>query len=152
MVAVGDFIRAADINPITIGAWNTYTPTLTSSVNPNLGSGPTQYGHYMTVGKLVIASVYIKFGSSGSSNGTGFYVISLPVTPISTTMGNSQYRIGTGRIQCAALWTFVDVTADGRLHYSQAAAGGAQHDVTETSPGTWTNNDFISLNLHYEAA
>ena len=77
-----------------VGAYTSYTPTLTaSSVNPTLGSGSSATGYYKRLGRRVFGYLDITFGSSGAAAGTGYYGVLLPVQP-----ANRDQPIGIGYI------------------------------------------------------
>ncbi len=65
-----------------VGAYTTYTPTLTgSTTNPTLGSGSSVSGFYKRLGRWVRGKAVITFGSSGTAVGSGYYGLLLPVQP-----------------------------------------------------------------------
>ena len=81
-----------------LGVWKDYTPVLTASgTNPNTGVGAVLAGRYAQIGKVVHCRGRIKFGTSGTSVGSGTYRISLPVNsavvPVTTNV------IGNGTVQ-----------------------------------------------------
>jgi hypothetical protein len=55
-----------------------YTPAVTATTDPGLGTGATVEGRYMLMGKLVFVHIKIVLGTSPTP-GTGSYSISLPV-------------------------------------------------------------------------
>lgn len=136
------------------GAWTSWTPALTAaSVNPTLGTGSTTGGHYLQLGKLVIARFAVAFGSSGTAAGTGEYYVSLPV--------NADATAGTG----ATMGTvYVFDSSAGQFNVSVAVRQSAStiklanHGVagtssmTNSSPWAWAANDTIQGLLMYEAA
>lgn len=69
------------------GTWTSWTPALTAATtNPTLGTGSSVDGRYFQIGKLVIASFTIQFGTSGFSAGSGEYRVSLPVAADTTNL------------------------------------------------------------------
>jgi hypothetical protein len=156
-VAVGDLNTAAYTNNVDDwinGVWQAYTPALTAATtNPTLGTGSTQQGRYVQIGKFVHAEVFIGFGTSGTAAGSGIYSISLPVA------GNQQAQavvIGDGLIKCAGLSTFVETlyntTTTATVRYCTAAVNGTLTTVTHAVPGAWTINDQLIVSFTYEAA
>lgn len=68
------------------GAWTSYTPTLTGAGgNPTLGSGGTQTGRYIQIGKIVHFWIETYWGTTAGSTGSGDYSWTLPVTARSTS-------------------------------------------------------------------
>ncbi len=73
----GQTLSAAQLQ--ALGASSTYTPVLTGSTsNPNLGSGGQAQGWYHVNGQHVSVWFMVRFGTSGTSFGSGFYEISGP--------------------------------------------------------------------------
>lgn len=68
--------------------WTAYTPALTAATtNPTLGTGSSATGSYLQVGKFVVATGRIAFGTSGVAAGSGRYSISLPpVTAVTSAL------------------------------------------------------------------
>ncbi len=60
-------------------AWSSWTPVLTATTNPVLGTGGSATGRYTRIGKTVLCSGRITFGTTGQSFGTGTIAVSLPV-------------------------------------------------------------------------
>jgi len=85
------------------GAWQSYTPTWSSTgTPPTLGNGTTT-GRYCQVGKAVHFQWALTIGST-STAGTGTYTISMPVTA-ATPLGGP---LGSGYVfdnSAGALWT-----------------------------------------------
>jgi hypothetical protein len=137
--------------PIGYGALTAYTPSLIgSTTSPTLGTGSVRNGSYFQLGKLVIANAHIKFGSSGTAAGSGFYMISLPVAPKS---------IGSGLRQVGSLWAYDDsgndyedgaVIVDGSNTRVQMMVAGTW--ASNSVPWTWAANDLIGMQITYEAA
>lgn len=130
---------------------DTFTPGLTATANPTLGSGSSQTGYYMQIGLLVLGFATIKFGTSGTAAGTGNYRVSLPVSAdtafytsntmiigsaSSTTAGNG--RLGQLRYQSSG--TLANIYDSSNAQYSA------------TNPGAWAANDNIMYQFMYRAA
>jgi hypothetical protein len=75
--------------------WSSYTPAISATVNPTLGTGANLVGRYTQIGKTVTYQGYVSFGS-GFSPGSGNYYITLPV-PVYQFV-NQDTSIGTGYI------------------------------------------------------
>lgn len=135
--AAGGAILAAHINDVqdevvavettlgtNAGAVKPYSPVITASVtDPTLGNG-SLLGHYITIGKLVIAGIYWWFGTT-TDKGSGTYYFSLPVTAASAQVN---YPYGT--------W----VAYSGSAHYS----GSLRHSTTTTVQGAVDGAVFLS--------
>lgn len=133
----------------TPGAWTAYTPTLTAATtNPTLGSGATQQGTYMQIGKLVVARFILAFGSSGSA-GSGAYWVNLPVNSNGATAtygSGSFYRGGTFGV---VVFRPQDATKCLLLTSSNSITGY----VTSGFPTGWgASGDSIDGFFMYEAA
>jgi hypothetical protein len=63
----------------TIGnSWTTFTPALTASTNPNVGTTGTIRGRYVLAGKLLLFDYVVTFGGTGIAGGTGTWNLALP--------------------------------------------------------------------------
>lgn len=85
-VSTGDVLTASRYNQDVIenlnlvgGAWTSWTPALTASSNPNLGSTGSVAGHYIQTGKTVRFNAVLGASGTGIAAGTGDYRLSLPV-------------------------------------------------------------------------
>jgi hypothetical protein len=131
-------------------AWTTWTPTLTAvTTNPSVGTGATRTGAYFQVGKMVTARGTVRFGTSGSSAGSGIYEVSLPVTAKSLSPGRQQGS--------ATAFSHAGDFVDGAVFIESGATTKARLSidstvVTNSSPWTWTNNDQFDFTITYEAA
>ena len=146
----------------TLSAWivlgktitGTYTPTLTATSNPNLGTGGTILGRYtLWNGVWCTVRIGIQWGTSGTA-GSGQYLISLPFTTNSnisvgvSNVGSVLMRdasagpaLASGTCYAAASSSTMAIFADG--------TGG----VTNAIPWTWGGSgDYISATLTYETA
>lgn len=123
-------------------AWSTYTPALTgSSVNPTLGSGSVQEGHYKLWGKICVVRVGIQFGTSGTAAGTGNYIISLPADPITSAM--SRTYLGSGILSTAG----ASLTA---LHPFRSGSGLVQMVKTGTATQVGAADGGVSVGLYLQ--
>jgi hypothetical protein len=140
---------AAQTLPVTL----TWTPALTAATtNPTLGTGSSAIGRYRQLGKQVFAFVRIVFGTSGAAAGSGTYFVSLPVPQ----EANSAFFLGHALIKAAGSWTqaIAAGTTPGlaAMNFTSVQTGGTLSTVNNATPGVFTNNDEIRLNLSYEAA
>jgi hypothetical protein len=138
------------VRAVTIAAWETYTPSWTTTgTSPSVGNG-TITGRYCHIGRCVELTITLTMGST-TTFGTGTYSFSVPLTASSAS--NARW-VGTAY--------FRDNSAGSTGHFngnaSIAASGttlamvqGTQQ-VSETVPFTWAQNDFVSLSIAYEVA
>jgi hypothetical protein len=62
-------------------AWTSFTPALKgTSTNPILGTGSSATGSYLKIGRLLIVTASITFGTSGVTNGAGIILMDLPAS------------------------------------------------------------------------
>ena len=137
---------------LTTPVWTAYTPI----IGPwSLGNG-SALGRYMQIGKLVVFSVRIQFGSSSvftAANPT----ISIPF-PVSTTVAGSDNRTLVN--VSYADWTGGQYTGRGQLNGSlctpliTVVGSGYISDanVSSTVPMAWAISDSIWVSGTYEAA
>lgn len=150
--SVGDLLKydGTDWAPESY-AWTSFTPALTASTtSPTLGTGSADSGKYVQLGKIVVCSLAITFGTSGVAAGSGTYRITLPVNASAGFVG---------------LWAGQGLGYDssaGTSHQIQAAVNNASYIelwdmsansyVTASAPWTWAASDQIKLVITYEAA
>ena len=141
-------VDGVDVSALGNGNVQTYTPTFT---NFTLGNG-TLNSSYIQIGKLVLVSLDITFGSTSSITSSGIN-ITLPVahdtnfgTPVSTV-----WYIDQG----SALYPQSGIFSSGefRLYVNRANTTYVQQgDINSTTPFTWTTNDKIMISLSYIAS
>jgi len=80
-------------------AWTSFTPALKgSTTNPILGTGSSATGSYLKLGRLLIVTATITFGTSGVTNGSGIILMDLPASLTLSTMSTSS-AIGSAALQ-----------------------------------------------------
>lgn len=132
---------------VHMGAWKTWTPTLT---NITLGNG-TIVSRYTQVGKLVHAEFRFVLGSTSAIGTNPRW--SPPVTMATnlsspSTLGNVHLQdTGTAQYLGDAIW---DTSTTIQMKHLNSSAFLKQ--TTATVPFTWTTNDIISCHITYEAA
>ena len=135
-------------NPLYIGHWKAYTPTRS---NITLGNG-TLTGEYCQVGKLIIARIHFKMGST-SAMGTA-PSFGLPVTATATyngfsftanlcDWGTTTYVGWAILISTTSVCPMAIITSGSYANYT---------NITSTVPHTWAVDDEIHLGVVYEAA
>lgn len=139
------------------GAWSSYTPAVTGSVsNPTLGTGASQSGRYMQVGKTAIVRAAIAFGTAGVAVGSGAYYISLPatITPVTGAFA----VVGTGYYFDSSATAYTPViartTSTGlliELMYPATWPNGAVTNVGSTAPAVPAASDQFGFNIVLEA-
>jgi hypothetical protein len=140
----------------SLGAWTSYTPTLTvaSGTNPTLGAASVQTGKYVQIGKLIVGYAVITFGTSGSSNGSGLYRFLLPVAT------QESQRVGFGQMIDASAsqvrpCQLLTVGGIGGLQFAviqRIDQVTTATNVDATSPWTWAESDSINIHFSYQAA
>jgi hypothetical protein len=134
-------------------AWQSYTPTWTSSgTNPTLGNGSIT-GRYMRIGKTVHATIRLVLGST-SSPGTATYLFSLPFTSANDTVN----YLGTARFTAASLWIGqVTLGANSNLvnatfPSSSTATTGANMSATTTPWSSPPTGNTLLMSITYQIA
>lgn len=143
-------------NTVMTGAWADYTPTLT---NVTTGNG-TLVAKYTQIGKTVICQGSFTLGSTSSISGV--VTVTLPVTALNT---NSNINLGTGHLLDFGtnLIPVMINQLDGTTFDMRAVttfsgtnpvftAINSSYRVSNSTPFTFTTNDFFSWNIMYEAA
>lgn len=129
----------------------TYTSTLTAvTTNPTLGSGGSASGRYTLFGgKFCALHATITFGTSGANAGSGQYLIALPFACSSAVSGVVATCMAVMR--CAGSVAIgAGFISSGASNLAMLTTGGS--NVASGAPGTWTNNDYISVDIVYEIA
>lgn len=131
----------------------TNTPTITATTsNPNLGSGAVRRGKYTRgPGGMVHYAFRISFGTSGSSAGSGQYLIDLPIAAAVDFGGSDPEWWGAGRVTDTTTTTY---TASFYIPGSNpnvlvAVIGGGNWN--NNTPFTSTNNDECAGTISYRA-
>lgn len=136
----------------TTWEWQTWSPTFT---NMTIGNG-TVTARYIQIGKTVIFSINILWGSTTSIAGTPTFT--LPVTS-RAVVGADTPVLGVGKYLDSGTASYegtmmLGSTTTAQLHI--ASVGGTYPSfggITSTAPMTWTTNDEMKfLNCVYEAA
>lgn len=133
--------------------WQSWTPALTgSSSNPNLGSTGTAAGRYIQIGEFVIATAVFTFGGAGISDGSGNYLVSLPVnadTSVASAICGNGYIFDSGAARYL-ITAEISTATTGILLFNNTGGAGA---VTDAAPvATYAASDRIMITLTYEAA
>lgn len=150
------FTKIAGGSATSLGAWQAYTPSFT---NFTIGNGVIT-AEYVEIGKIVHARGQVILGST-SSMGSG-PLMTLPITSSSIGYVNpssnqlhilgfgAYYKVGAGIFKLDYGWN----SSANVVIWSLNAAGSfsSYSTTTSTVPGTWTNGDYFSWNLAYEAA
>jgi len=148
--AYSTYSGSAWVRAVTVAAWETYTPTWTTTgTGPSVGNGSIA-GRYCRHGRDIDLQITLLYGSTTSS-GTGVFSFSLPATASSASnarwIGAAFFRDSsagsTGHFPGAAIVSSAGTTLN--------MAQGTQQ-VSDTTPFTFANTDYISLSVSYEAA
>lgn len=160
--ALGTAVEAIETQ--LVGAFDSYTPTLTASTtSPTMGANSSLTGYYKRLGRRVEGYAVIVFGDSGVSAGSGYYGLSLPVVPVDRNQpigigyvfdqsANSRFLVASAAIS-TPLWAAstkkcIIVTSNA----TNEGFGTGQNPVGAATPWTWAENDQIIVNFNYEAA
>lgn len=136
----------------------TYTPTLAAlTTSPNLGSGATyvQTGWWVRENGWVSGQARLRFGSTGTSAGTGAYRITLPTNLDGTVYAGSGVP-GLGNIIGNGMMRD-DSTAAARQFAAQVTTVNGFALMCESGPATnavpwgWGPGDAISVGFRYFA-
>jgi hypothetical protein len=132
--------------------WTTFTPTWTSTgTTPTLGNG-TLTGKYLQVGKIIIAQIYLKFGST-TSGGTGNWRFALPVTVYETVAATITGSPGYAYVEDSGVASyFFAVRRGGAFSSDVGLTRENGSEVNATVPFTWATNDFLQFEMAYGAA
>lgn len=130
------------------GARTSYNPAWTGSgSNPSIGNG-TITGEYARRGSFVSVKIKVAPGST-TTYGTGFYSLSLPVTPIVDTVipGIAYDTSASRRYRVIAHITAASATGDNmRIACDDGVSAGAG----PTAPFTWASGDYLILDGEYK--
>ena len=147
-----------------VGAYDSYTPTLTASTtSPTMGTGSSVTGYYKQIGKMVHGYAVIVFGSAGVVAGSGYYGLLLPVEPVNRTQpigigyvfdydDNLRFVVASAAVS-PLLWAAS--TRKAIIVNTNVATEGfntGDNPVGAAAPWTWAENDQIILKFDYEAA
>lgn len=139
-------------NNMTMAAWNTYTPTWTTTgTAPALGNG-TLSGRYCKNGRDVTLLITFLAGST-TTFGTGEFRFSLPVTQ-SSAVGASNFYNGTAfGLDAGTAFHSGTSIIDNTSNFVRVAKGdGTLNFWGSAQPFTWGNTDSISIEIKYESA
>lgn len=125
----------------------TYTPTWTASTtNPAIGNG-TIVGRWIQRGNLVTFSATINMGST-TTYGSGLWSIGLPVATANIT-GFRQTFSAVLEDLSAGRHTATAYAEPNSTSVTRIIAGAATSGVSNTSPFTWANTDWIAVSGTY---
>lgn len=133
-------------------AWDTYTPVLTATTtNPTLGTGHTQLGQYIQLGKTVICTGQMNVGTTGFNAGSGIYHWSLPIAADTSIVSR---RIGTmtavGSGGTGGFAYVADANTFSLYWFAAPPSGGAS--LSHSNPGAQVAGTIYDWCLVYEAA
>lgn len=147
-----------------VGAYTSYTPTLTATTTPpTLGTGSSAVGYYKRLGRWVRGNAVITFGTSGVVAGSGDYGLLLPVQPADKLQpigigfaydNDDQHRfvVATAAVS-PVLWAAS--TSKAVLLQSNVAGEGfanGHNPIGAAVPFTWAESDQLAITFEYEAA
>jgi len=136
----------------------TYTPIWTASTtNPTLGTNPVQIGYYYLVFDMVYVYAEMRLGT-GSTRGSGVYIMSLPFKAKSFVAGVGYNPVGNAQIYNPANigWrqpilttinsaTLTTVSFNHRFDWSTT-----NKQITESIPWPFGDGDGIAWSARYQ--
>jgi hypothetical protein len=136
--------------PLALGAYTTYTPTVS---NLTLGTDGTVTGRYTRHGRNIKGRVEIILGTGFAFPG-GEVAFTLPVQPVSGyTQADAFGRLGPSTAVYALDAAQLSVTATSVMAIRCiSTAAGMLSQLSATAPGTWIVGGRIIVNFDYEAA
>ena len=136
-----------------IGAWTTYTPTLTNIAVGTGGSAKNE-GRYIRLGSLVVFEIQIILGTSGGVVPSGAIGATLPpITQQAAARGSFSSRMRDAGT--AIYLAMTDNTTIGRVDaYAVSTSGNYASGASPSStiPFTWAAGDEVFIWGFYEAA
>ena len=136
-----------------IGAWTTYTPTLTN-IGVGTGGSAKNEGRYVRLGSLVVFEIQIILGTSGGSVPSGAIGATLP--PITQqAAGRGSFGARMRDAGTAIYSAMTDNTTIGRVDaYAVLTSGTYASGATPSStiPFVWAAGDEVLIWGCYEAA
>lgn len=139
-------------NTATVGAWDSYTPTVT---NWTIGNG-TMVARWAKFGRTVVAEIRVTFGSTSSYSGTPVFTLPTPriaVTEAFSPVGYAMARdASTGNPVGGATRMYNTASTIHPTWIETASAWGYLQSCTPTYPFTWTSGDEMTMQAIYEAA
>lgn len=132
------------------GSRESFTPTLSASTPPTMGTGNARNGWFAYgPGPTITYTWHILFGSSGVAAGSGNYTISLPVSP-AAPYGTGNTAVGTilladsssGGFRVGTPFISSGGTTLGAIVENSVIVGSA-------NPWTWAAGDYLSGCISY---
>lgn len=142
----GQVLLASKLNEIG-AAWETYTPTWTSTgVAPNIGNGSLS-GNWARINKTAFVNIFVVMGST-TTYGTGNYRFSVPS---GVTISGNQTHVGTALLYDASAGypgAFGMCTRVSASTFNISPSGS--NEMTNLAPFTWGNADQMRIMLIYQ--
>lgn len=127
-------------------AWQSYTPTITTVT---LGTGGTNTGRWVKIGRTVHAAGRVALGTSGSLTGTDI-PISLPVATAGYHTGVAfAYDTSPGAMYLGGCFCY---PASDEVYVRLGNGSGSVVSLGAGTPFTWASGDSLQWQLTYEAA
>ena len=148
MVLMSDSTAATGL--VWSATWTSFTPTWTATTtNPVIGNG-TLAGKYIKIGKTVIAQYHLVAGST-TTFGSGNYRFSLPFNAdrIAALQGGIP---GSAFMEDNGVANYQAVAARLPLADRVEFLTTSTLPVSNTSPFTWANGDFMMAEIVYGVA
>ena len=153
----------ADAGPCLVGqALTAYTPQLSTNTgtNPVLGVGGFIRGYYYRIWDQVYSWGEFRFGSSGTSLGSGSYLVSTPLPADVSIVGFATTPGFGSLIGDGLLWDqstdsgkrplVVQLRTANLIEFARPVGDTGSELVNSGSPVTWTNQDGVSWAISYK--
>ena len=141
------------IEGASAATWTSWTPALTAATtNPTLGTGSSIAGRYCQIGKLVIASFTIQFGTSGTNAGSGEYRLSLPVAADTTNLTAGPPMGHAGGYNPKGIYSAMRVSSTTVRFWIGSTGAYLSSTTSGGGADTWGNGSQLWGVLTYEAA
>ncbi len=121
------------------GDWASYTPSITGGT---VGNG-TLTGSFVQIGKTVVFRAAFTLGSTSTI--TGNFSFSLPLTASSGNFVATATIEDTGTARYFGMCYTSGTTAVDVYALSTSGANATIAPFSDTSPFTWTTNDFVQV-------
>lgn len=126
----------------------TYTPTLSATTAPTLGTGGSVSGRYAQSGKFTTGSIVVTAGTAGFNTGVGAWKFGLPaaanMSQAFAILGVAYWTTGGGGSVTTGFLTRLNTNEAQVLSSSGAALNGGASGIT--------NGDYVMISFTYEAA
>lgn len=139
---------------VALAETSTYEPVLSAdTTNPDLGTFGNATGEWYRTGRWLRVVFDFQFGTSGVSNGSGIYRVSMPpgMPPPQQALGRrGVFGVASLRDEGTS-WRHYPIFASSPGSNEELVVMGNESGVivTESFPWTWGTEDYLHGELHY---